>query len=171
VRRTQSFQLATLPIFFIFLFFCKWFGSCSWETLSFISPNSIFDFYFLLKSSHIMSGERLFFLHGKKQLLLLLNFPFFCVLLSPNAMTAIAFSLCPGKSREAPWAAANAAFCLKYFSNLRQLSLLFAIAEEVTFDPWKIAAKHWIPTPIYNLKTGMDSSLSNLCRLTVTKLG
>lgn len=48
-------------LFFFFFSFCKWFGSCSWETLSFIFPNSIFDFHFLLKTSHIMSGERLFF--------------------------------------------------------------------------------------------------------------
>lgn len=85
-------------LFFFSFLFVNGLGLVHEKPCHSFSQIASLTFIFSLKLLTSCLGKGFFFLHGKKQLLLLLNFPFFCDLLSLNAMTAIAFSPCPRKS-------------------------------------------------------------------------
>lgn len=134
-----------------------------------IFPSSIFDFCFLVRASHIMSRERLFFFsvgrkEGKTSLFLVICFsikpwqPFLSVLAhwSPEKLHGL---------QQMPLSGWNCS------AVLWQLLILFTLAEEVLFDPFKTAVQYQIPIPILQLKTNMESSLSNIHKVTATKLG
>lgn len=135
-----------------------------------IFPSSIFDFFFLLLELLTSCPERHFFSslwEGKTPLLLVL--PLLGDLLCCKAMTAVSLCPCPVKPWEASRTAANSVWTLS--AVLRQLLSLFTLAEEVLFDPFKTTVQYWIPIPILQLKTNTGSSLSDIHKVTATKLG